>query len=285
MKSMLNSAIYCGSVMHRRLRPKRHRLRYSIFYLLLDLDELPVMAGRFGLFGVERGAPLSFRAQDHGDGSGNLKDWVSDQLKHAGLAFELGAVRLLTLPRVFGYVFNPISIYYCHDREQVLRATIYEVNNTFGGRHSYVLPVESTGTVRQRCPKALYVSPFNDVSGFYRFSVMAPGEKVGLAIDEHDGEGRLLQAAFVGTRSNLTEMALLRLLFIYPLMTVKVIAGIHWEALKLWLKGVPLHKRPASTDNPPRGETRPDHPAPDVWGSRDAELESGAGIRPSAAGQ
>ncbi|WP_374374584.1 DUF1365 domain-containing protein [Dongia sp.] len=283
MKTALTSAIYRGSVMHRRLRPKAHYLRYSIFYLLLDLDELPLIAKRSRLLGIEKAAPLSFRAKDHGDGSGDLKHWVGRQLEVAGLRFEPGPIRLLTLPRLFGYAFNPISIYYCHDREQVLRATIYQVSNTFGGRHSYVLPVTSDGTIRQSCKKALYVSPFNDVSGFYRFSVVPPGDKVALAIDQHDDRGRLLQAAFVGRRSELTDGILLRLLILYPFMTLKVVAGIHWEALKLWLKGVPLHKRPASTDNPPRGETPPGSPAQVVWGRRDAELEAGAGFRSNAA--
>lgn len=253
---MGQSAIYRGSVMHRRLRPKAHYLRYSMFYLLLDLDELAQLAGRLRLLGIEKAAPLSFHAADHGDGSGDLIGWVKDQLVRGGQYFDLGTIRLLTLPRMFGFVFNPISIYYCHDREGSLRATLYEVNNTFGGRHAYVLPVmPGAEVIRQSCAKKLYVSPFNDVSGSYRFAVLPPGEKVALSIDQSDAEGRLLQAAFVGRRVALSDAALLSLMVIYPLLTLKVVAGIHWEALKLWWKGVPLHKRPASTDNPHRGDT------------------------------
>ncbi|MBL8709327.1 MAG: DUF1365 domain-containing protein [Rhodospirillaceae bacterium] len=250
------SAIYAGSVMHRRLRPKAHYLRYSMFYLLLDLDELAQFSGRPRLLGIERAAPFSFRAIDHGDGSGDLVGWVKDQLVRGGQYFDLGAIRLLTLPRMFGFVFNPISIYYCHDREGALRATLYEVNNTFGGRHAYVLPVTpGAEVIRQSCAKQLYVSPFNDVSGGYRFAVLPPGDKVALSIDQSDAEGRLLQAAFVGRRVALNDAALLKLLVIYPFLTLKVVAGIHWEALKLWWKGVPLHKRPTSTDNLRRGDT------------------------------
>jgi DUF1365 family protein len=248
------SAIYCGTVMHRRVRPKVHYLRYGVFYLLLDLDDLPALNLR--LLGVERAAPLSFRARDHGDGSGDLKRWVSDSLSEAQITGQLGRVTLMAFPRVFGFVFNPISVYFCYDPAGALMATLYEVNNTFGGRHTYVLEAKSnaSGTVRQNCAKRLYVSPFNDVSGEYRFAVRPPAEKVALSIDQRDAEGHLLQAAFAGRRHDLTDLGLLRVLVVYPLLTLKVVAGIHWEALKLWLKGVPLHKRPASVNNPPQSE-------------------------------
>ncbi|TDQ77565.1 hypothetical protein A8950_3717 [Dongia mobilis] len=256
MPGALVSAIYRGSVMHRRLRPKAHYLRYRMFYLLLDLDELPRLGG-LRLLGVERRAIMSFRARDHGDGSGDLKAWVGGQLARAGLHFAPGRVRLLTLPRVFGFVFNPISVYFCHDLAGELRATIYEVNNTFGGRHAYVLPASAHDrVVRQQCAKALFVSPFNDMSGGYRFSLLPPGDRVALGIDQYDEGGSLLRAAFAGQRVILSDAALLKLLVIYPLLTIQVIAGIHWEALKLWWKGVPLQleKRPRNPDTAP-GET------------------------------
>lgn len=253
MKTLL-SAIYCGTVMHRRVRPKAHFLRYGVFYLLLDLDELPGLNLR--LLGIERAAPLSFRARDHGDGSGDLKRWVADSLGQAQITGELGRVMLMAFPRVFGFVFNPISVYFCYAPAGALMATLYEVNNTFGGRHTYVLEAKpnAAGTVRQNCAKRLYVSPFNDVSGEYRFAVRPPAEKVALSIDQQDAEGHLLQAAFAGRRHDLTDLGLLRVMVVYLLLTLKVVAGIHWEALKLWLKGVPLHKRPASVNNPPQSE-------------------------------
>jgi DUF1365 family protein len=274
MTMPVQSAIYRGSVMHRRLRPRAHYLRYAMFYLLLDLDELPALGARLRCFGHERRAVLSFRAADHGDGGTDLKGWVHNQLAAAGLHFDCGPIRLLTMPRVFGYVFNPISIFYCHDRAGTLRATIYEVNNTFGGRHAYVLPVTGDSQIaRQACAKKLYVSPFNDVSGGYRFAMLPPAEKVALTIDQWDDDGPLLRAAFVGQRQPISDGALLKLLVAYPLLTLKVVAGIHWEALKLWLKGVPLHKRPSSTDNPPPGTiVRPAAARGVGWGSDHAQF-------------
>ncbi len=275
------SSLYRGSVIHRRLRPRAHYLRYAMFYLLLDLDELPVLAKSLRLLGVERAAPLSFRAADHGDGGGDLRSWVADQLHTTGLHFDLAAVWLLTLPRIFGYVFNPISIYYCYDPVGDLRATIYEVNNTFGGRHAYVLPV-ATGAdiIQQSCAKKLYVSPFNDVSGGYQFKLLRPGAKLALTIDQSDDDGPLLQASFAGRRSVLTDRQLLGVLLAYPFLTLKVIAGIHWEALKIWAKGVPLHKRPGSTDNPLRDGVGAGATRHVDWGIDRAELKAGARTGP-----
>ena len=266
----LKSAIYCGTVMHRRVRPKAHYLRYNVFYLLFDLDELPFLNLR--LLGIERVAPLSFRAKDHGDGSGSLKLWVAQCLCDAGLKVDVAQVKLLAFPRIFGFVFNPISVYFCYDPAGALAATLYEVNNTFGGRHTYTLAAmaNAAGTVRQSCAKRLYVSPFNDVSGGYRFAVRPPAEKIALSIDQHDADGHLLQAAFAGRRHALTDQALLRLLLVYPLLTVKVVAGIHWEALKLRLKGVPLHKRPRTMNTPPMC----DQIAPDMRGDNHAGVIS-----------
>ncbi|WP_374379559.1 DUF1365 domain-containing protein [Dongia sp.] len=250
MQGAIKSAIYRGSVMHRRLRPKEHYLRYRIFYLLIDLDELQSLR-RLRLLGIERRAIMAFRASDHGDGSGNLKGWVSGQIAKAGLQFTLGRVQVLTLPRIFGFVFNPISVFYCYDGKGALRATVYEVNNTFGERHSYVLPaIGNDRVVRQKCAKALFVSPFNDMSGGYRFSLLPPAAQVALCIDQFDAGGSLLRAAFTGQRVELSDTALLKLLFVYPFLTIQVIAGIHWEALKLWWKRVPLQleKRPRSSN-------------------------------------
>lgn len=264
--------------MHRRVRPKAHYLRYGVFYLLLDLDELPHLNLR--MLGVERAAPFSFRARDHGDGKGDLKAWAIRSLEEAGLGIDFGRIKLLSFPRVFGFVFNPISVYFCYDRTGVLAATLYEVNNTFGGRHVYALEAKSgpAGTIRQSCAKRLYVSPFNDMSGGYRFAVRAPAEKIGLSIDQHDAEGHLLQAAFAGRRHALTDRGLLRIMLVYPFLTLKVVVGIHWEALKLWLKGVPLHKRPTSVNTPPQS----DQTAPDMRGDNHAGLISEPG--PARAG-
>jgi DUF1365 family protein len=278
-----SSAIYRGVVMHKRLRPKPHQLRYDVFYLLLDLGRLEEIAEKSRLLGIGRAAPLSFYSTDHGDGSGDLRAWVVDRLAAAGLEIPLGGVHLLTLPRVFGYVFNPISVFYCYDEAGSLRATIYEVNNTFGQRHAYVLPVQpQDGKIRQACGKKLFVSPFNDMSGGYRFAVLPPGDKVALTIEQSDADGRLLNAAFAGRRHELTDRALFGLLLAYPFLTLKVVAGIHWEALKLWIKGVPLkkrpvHKWPASADTTPGNGTGDGIVPPVTWGNQHEQWSAESG--------
>lgn len=246
-----SSAIYRGEVVHKRLRPKRHRLRYRVFSLLLDLDELPVLDRDLRLFGHNRFAPISFHDRDHGPATGEpLRPWVEARLAEAGIDIDGGTVRLLCYPRIFGYVFNPLSVYFCHRRDGTLAAILYEVCNTFRERHTYVIPVANggDGAVRQRCRKALYVSPFIGMEADYHFVIRPPGEGVSLAIRETDHEGPLLVAVFTGARAALDDRTLAGLLVRFPFLTLKVIAGIHWEALRLWLKGLPLNRhRPATT--------------------------------------
>lgn len=246
------SALYCGTVVHRRFRPRAHRLAYRIFYLLVDLDELPVLGQRLRLLSHNRPGLMSFHDRDHGAGdAGALRVHVERQLAAAGIAAEGGAIRLLCLPRILGYVFNPLSVYFCHRRDGALAAMLYEVNNTFGERHTYVIPVETDkAPIRQRCSKRFHVSPFIGMDMTYDFEVAPPGDGVAIAIGEADGDGRLLQAAFAGQRLPLSDRNLLRVFLRYPLLTLKVIGGIHWEALRLWLKGVPLTARPAPPAHP-----------------------------------
>lgn len=245
----LHSALFPGTVVHARLRPRPHRLRYRVFSLLLDLDELPGISARSRLLGYNRRAMLSFHDADHGEGSaGGLRGWVEAQLAKAG-RFEDGmSIRVLCYPRIFGYVFNPLTVYFCHAPDGALRAILYEVCNTFGERHTYVIAVEdgATGPVRQGCAKELYVSPFMPMACFYRFHIEAPGETVVVRIDESDAEGPLLAASFAGKREPLTDRALLGALLRYPLMTLKVTLGIHWEALRIWWKGIPVHRHSAA---------------------------------------
>ena len=170
------SGLYAGSVMHLRLRPTRHRLRYSIFYLLLDLDEVDSLAGRLRLFSHNRFNLFSFHDRDHGEGATlSSREWVQRQLRDAGIESG-GPIRLLTLPRILGYAFNPLSIYFCHRRDQSLSATLYEVNNTFGQRHSYLIPVPADveEPIRQQSLKSFHVSPFMTTDMAYSFSVAPP---------------------------------------------------------------------------------------------------------------
>jgi len=249
--SELVSAIYAGTVMHRRVKPKRHKLSYDVYSLLLDLDELPRLGN--WLFGHNRARPMSFHDRDHGPGTGApLKPWVEQQLRAAGLEPDGGSVRLLCYPRVFGFVFNPISVYFCYRRSGELLATIYEVHNTFRQRHFYVIPVADPKAelIAQSCSKKMYVSPFIEMNMTYHFKVKPPAGEVAIAIEERDPEGALLYASFHGQRHPLTARSLLGYLTLFPFLTIKVVAGIHWEALKIWSKGIPLVNRPAPPQDP-----------------------------------
>lgn len=243
----MKSALYRGVVTHWRLRPRQHRLRYRVFWLLLDLDERDAAPRRLRLLSRGRFNLLSFHDRDYGDGSQtDLREQVETLLTRHGVEIGGGAVQLLTMPRVLGYVFNPISLYYCHADDGRLAAMIYEVTSTFGERHSYVIPVDPDAgdAVRQGARKALHVSPFMGMDMDYAFRGRAPGERIDLTIDGMDREGLLLRAVMTGRRHALTDRAILSAAMAVPLMTLKVIAGIHWEALKLWLKGVRLHPAP-----------------------------------------
>jgi DUF1365 family protein len=241
------SGLYEGLVVHQRLRPRRHRLRYRIFQLLLDLDELDVVDRRLRLFAHNRPALISFHDRDHGPGDGRpLRPYVEDQLARAGLDLQGGRIQVLCMPRVLGQVFNPLTLYFCWRRTGRLEAILYEVNNTFGERHSYLIPVEQPAgeVVRQACDKAFYVSPLQDMAMRYDFAVRPPGSDLFVAVDSSDEDGAMLHAAFSARRAELTDGALLRAVLAAPLLMLKVMAGIHWEALRIWLKGARFHSRP-----------------------------------------
>jgi hypothetical protein len=244
---MTSSALYSGTVMHRRWKPKQHLLRYRVFALLVDLDELPGLGRRLTLFSHNRFNLFSHMDRDFGPGDGTaLRPWVTAHLAAAGL--ETGDLRisLLCYPRILGYAFNPLSVFFCRRaRDGALVALLYEVHNTFGERHCYLIPTESDQMpVRQACEKEFYVSPFIAMRATYRFQVLPPAERLAIVINEADAAGRLLDASFVARRLPLTDGKLLSLLARHPLMVLKVIGGIHWEALQLWLKGVGLVDRP-----------------------------------------
>lgn len=239
------SALYRGEVTHRRLKPRVHRLRYRVFWLLLDLDELDAVDRRLALFSRGRFNLTGFHDRDHGDGSATpLREQILRRLRADGVDIGSGAVRLLTMPRVLGFVFNPISLYFCHRPDGRLAAMVYEVSSTFGERHAYVAPVTGRdareGVIRHQRDKRLYVSPFMEMDMRYAFRGRVPGETMGLAIDASDAEGPVIATAMGGRRRALSDRTLLAAVAAMPLMTLKVVAAIHWEALRLWLKGVPV---------------------------------------------
>ena len=247
----LRSGLYAGSVMHHRLRPSQHRLRYSIFYLLLDLDEIDVLENRLRLFSHNRFNLFSFHDRDHGEGTQSPRDRIIRHLDEAGIETG-GPIRLLTMPRILGYAFNPLSLYFCHRRDGSLSAIFYEVNNTFGQRHNYLIPVApgTTGPVRQESQKSFYVSPFMTTDMIYSFSIMPPGQDLSVSVTGRDDEGPLIIAKLTAVRQDLSDASLARAFFVYPLMTFKVIAGIYWEAMLIWLKGIRLYPRPSPPDRP-----------------------------------
>jgi len=241
---MFRSGLYPGVVTHTRLRPRRHALRYRIFMLLLDLDELDALDRGLKLFSVRRFNLAGFDSRRHGDGSATpLKTQVEAQLAAAGIAHG-GPVRILAMPQILGLGFNPLTVYFCHRPDGALSAIIYEVNNTFGERHSYLIPAEDTPIVKQACEKAFYVSPFMDMDLSYAFRVRPPGEQVQVLVDVDDAEGRVLATGFAAERQDLTDRSLFRAWLTHPWMTLGVVAAIHREALFIWLKGEKIRQRP-----------------------------------------
>ncbi len=242
-----DAAIYAGHVVHKRLRPKPHALRYRVFSLLLDVAAIDDVARRVTLFSRNRFNVFSFYDKDHGPGDGTPADEVARRcLMDASRPHEGRRILLLSYPRIFGYVFNPLSVFYVYAPDGMLETLIYEVNNTFGERTSYVLAAgaESPSHVyAQSCEKRMYVSPFAAGGGGYSFRITDPGNDALVAVLLRDRDGALIKTHTKGTREALSNARILALLVRYPLLTLKIMSAIHIEALKLWLKGVPLTER------------------------------------------
>ncbi len=241
-------SIGLGNVMHARMRPRAHRFHYGVFYLRLPLSQLHHSASRF--FSIDRWNLLSLYRADHGakDGS-DLESWIRNLLRQENIHHADGDIILQAFPRVLGYVFNPVSFWFCHDQQGALRAVLCEVRNTFGEHHNYLVahddgrPIATDCTLQSR--KVFHVSPFFDVSGDYRFSFSQHGASQKVRIDYYDAQGLLLATSVSGHTEALTSRRLLFAFFRYPLMTFGVVARIHWQAMKLWLKGAGYRSKPA----------------------------------------
>lgn len=243
-----SGTLYPGKVMHQRLKPFGHRFSYAVFSLVVDVDRLDELGRMTPLLGVNRAGPASFHESDHADDGEGLRAFADRLLAEGGLAEPAARILLLAYPRVFGYVFNPISVYFAYDRADRLVALIYSVRNTFGERHTYVAPVGpgelSDSGVRQTRRKRFHVSPFIGMAARYHFRILPPGKSFRLRIHETEAGEPLLAATFSAEAVDLSTTALARCLLKIPFMTWKIMAGIHWEALKLWLKGARFHKAP-----------------------------------------
>jgi DUF1365 family protein len=234
----MRSAVYTGTLVHSRRGPVRNVFRYPLSTWLFDLDELPELEDRLRLFSVNRPNLVSLRESDHLDGASPLKQAVLDLTGDP----RIERVLLLTQPRVLGFVFNPVSFYWCYHGDGSLACIVSEVNNTFGERMPEVLRGPE---LHYSHPKRLHVSPFLGLDQRYEYAFSQPGEEVWARIHVRDEDGLVpLTAVLHGRRTELTNASLAKLLVRYPLQPLQVIALIHWQALRLWLKRVPFHRKP-----------------------------------------
>ncbi|MFN0023412.1 MAG: DUF1365 domain-containing protein [Parvularculaceae bacterium] len=238
--------LYHGVVTHRRLKPVGHRFAYRVFSMLIDIDRIDDAANRLRWFSRNAFNLFSMRDADHAFADdATISESVRAVLRENGYS-GAGRIELLCYPRILGYVFNPLSIYYCRDAGGEMEAVLYEVRNTFGGRHSYLMPVEpGAGVIRQNAAKALYVSPFMDMDHRYAFRLSKPADTLSVFIHQTDPEGPIFNASFAGRSEDMSDAALIRAFFRYPLMTVKIIAAIHFEAVRLLMKGLRYRRRVA----------------------------------------
>ena len=244
----MNSCIYNGVVTHTRFKPVKHFLKYKTFSFYIDLDEIKKLDNDNPIFSYNRFNIFSFYDKDHGDRDGKpLKVWVLDNLKKFNINENINKIKLLCYPRIFGYVFNPLSVFYCYE-DNSLKAIFYEVKNTFNEQHTYIFKVKDN-KIEQKCKKKFYVSPFMDMDTYYNFKLLSPNEKLSVSIKQTDKEDVVLTAVQTGIRKEFTFKQLIINFFRYPLMSIKIISAIHFEALLLWKKGAIYRKRDKKIKN------------------------------------
>ena len=240
-----NSCIYSGLVKHKRFKPKRHFFTYKTFSLLIDLNEIIDIENQINFFSYNKFNILSFYDVDHGPRDGSLLNkWVKKELTKAKINIKGGTIKLLCYPRFFGYVFNPLSIFYCYDKKSKLKAVLYEVKNTFNEQHIYLFKCKSSSNlILHKCTKKFYVSPFIEMKTFYNFKLTKPKNNISVLIKQTDIDGLLLIAHQAGKKIQLNSQNLFWEFLKHPLMSFKVILAIHYEAFRLWSKGIRLVKK------------------------------------------
>ena len=243
---MINSScIYNGQVIHKRFKPKEHFFKYKVFSLLLDLSELSLLDRELKIFSYNKFNILSFYDIDHGPRDGtSLISWVKENLNNNNINSKEIKIKLLCYPRVWGYIFNPLSIFFVYDKNSNLISILYEVKNTFGEQHTYVFKVDKDDQLFEHsCKKKFHVSPFIEMNCLYYFKILKPTDKLSVVINQNDDGGKLLFASQDGLKNELNNKNLMISYISNPLMSFKIIGAIHFEALKLWIKGIKLVKK------------------------------------------
>ena len=248
---MINSSIYNGQVIHKRFKPKVHSFKYSVFSLLIDLSELELLDKKVNFFSYNKFNWISFYDKDHGERDGSsLIDWVNKNLKKNNITSEKIKIKILCYPRIFGFVFNPLSVFYVYNSNNNLISILYEVKNTFGEQHTYIFRVEKDGNlIQNNCTKKFHVSPFIKMNCNYFFRLLKPGNKISVIIDQYENEDKILYASQDGIRTDFNTKYLIKSFLNHPLMTFKIIIAIHYEAFKLWSKGIKFIKKKIKIKN------------------------------------
>ncbi len=246
-----NSSIYTGTVIHKRFKPKVHLFKYKVFSLLLDLSELNSIDKEIKIFSYNKFNIISFYENDHGPRDGTpLKDWIINIMKKNNIKTKNIKVKLFCYPRIFGYVFNPLSVFFIYNKKSKLTAILYEVKNTFGEQHTYIFKVKKdSNLIQNMCEKKFHVSPFIGMDCTYFFRILNPSNKISIIIDQRDKDGKILYASQDGIKTQLSNKSLIKSYLKHPLMTFKIILAIHFEAFKLWIKGIKFIKKKITIKN------------------------------------
>ena len=240
----MTSSIYNGTVIHKRFKPKIHFFKYKVFSLLLDLSDLNRLDKDISFFSYNTFNLISFFDKDHGERDGSsLFEWVKKSLVENNINSENIKIKLLCYPRIFGYVFNPLSVFFVYDNQENLISILYEVKNTFGEQHTYIFKVENNNLLQHNCSKKFHVSPFIEMNCNYFFKILKPAEKISVIIDQYHLDDKILFASQDGRRVDFNSKELLKSYIKHPLMTFKIISAIHFEAFKLWAKGIRFVKK------------------------------------------